>query len=44
MEKWIPKIFLLGSALAAIGCLERGDYNFPAFLFGYIAWTHMNVI
>ena len=43
MEIWIPRLFLLGAALAAFGCLERADYNFPVFLFGYLAWTHLRV-
>lgn len=41
MEAWIPRLFLIGAVLAAVGCLERADYNFPVFLFGYMAWTHM---
>lgn len=43
MESWIPRIFLLGAALSAFGCIERADYNFPVFLFGYLAWSHMMV-
>ena len=39
----IPKIFLLGSFLGAIGCLSRADYNLPIFLFAYIAWNYLNV-
>lgn len=40
---WIPRIFLLGALLGAIGCLGRPDYNLPVFLFAYIAWNYMRV-
>ena len=40
---WIPRMFLLGALLGAIGCLGRPDYNLPVFLFAYIAWNYMNV-
>lgn len=40
---WIPRIFLLGALIGAIGCLGRPDYNLPIFLFAYIAWNYMRV-
>ena len=43
LEDWIPRLFLLGALLAAIGCLGRADYNLPVFLFAYIAWIYMQV-
>ena len=42
-EVWVPRIFLCGAFLGAIGCLGRADYNLPVFLFAYIAWIYMNV-
>jgi DNA-binding transcriptional regulator WhiA len=41
---FIPKIFLAGAFLGAIGCLSRADYNLPIFLFAYIAWNYLRVI
>ena len=43
MEAVVPKIFLVGAVLGAIGCLARADYNLPIFLFAYIAWSYLNV-
>ena len=40
---WIPRIFLFGALIGAIGCLGRPDYNLPIFLFAYIAWNYMRV-
>ena len=39
----IPKIFLIGALLGAIGCLSKADYNLPVFLFAYIAWNYLRV-
>ena len=40
---FIPKLFLGGALLGAIGCLARADYNLPLFLFAYIAWNYLRV-
>ena len=39
----IPKLFLFGAFLGAIGCLARPDYNLPIFLFAYITWSYLVV-
>lgn len=43
MQNVIPKLYLIGSFLSSISCVSRADYNFPIFLFSYIAWIYMNV-
>ena len=40
---FIPKLFLVGAFLGAIGCLTRPDYNLPIFLFSYISWSYLTV-
>lgn len=40
---FIPKLFLVGAFLGAIGCLSRADYNLPIFLFAYITWSYPKV-
>ena len=40
---FVPKLFLAGAFLGAIGCLSRADYNLPIFLFAYIAWNYLRV-
>lgn len=40
---FIPKLFLGGAFLGAIGCLTRADYNLPIFLFAYITWNYLKV-
>ena len=41
VQEWIPRIFLAGALLGAIGCLGRSDYNLPVFLFAFIAWNYL---
>ena len=43
VASFIPKLFLVGAFLGAIGCLTRPDYNLPIFLFSYISWSYLTV-
>ncbi len=40
---YVPKLFLAGAFLGAIGCLSRADYNLPIFLFADVAGNYLRV-
>lgn len=40
-NSWVPRLFLVGAIVGAVGCLSRPDYNLPVFLFSYIVWHYL---
>lgn len=41
VEEWIPRLFLVGAALGALGSVGRADYNLPVFLFAFVVWHYL---